>query len=84
MKFSVNDNDNNIQDIWNEIKEYFLTLKELYLNSLYYHYVGFLIYCGKSTVADIYSLYHNNTKIEFEKKLKNHIKEAIEFVDYSN
>ena len=84
LKFSVNDNDNNIQDIWNEIKEYFLTLKELYLNSLYYHYVGFLIYCGKSTVADIYSLYHNNTKIEFEKKLKNHIKEAMEFVDYSN
>lgn len=84
FKFSEKDNPLHIQKIWNEIKDYFLTLKELYMDSLYYHYVGFLIYCGELTVAGIYSLYRNNTKIEFEKKLKIHIKEAMHTVDYSN
>ncbi|UPZ16246.1 DUF262 domain-containing protein [Flavobacterium humidisoli] len=40
---------------WDTIKKYFETFVEWYENPIWYHYIGFLVYCGES-VLDIFNL----------------------------
>ncbi|MFZ4398537.1 MAG: DUF262 domain-containing protein [Bacteroidales bacterium] len=58
---------------WNNVKDYFLAFEEWYNDTVWYHYIGFLIYCGTS-VVDIYNLYKDTPKDSFTKKLKDLIK----------
>lgn len=70
---------------WDTIKHYYLTLEEWYNNPIWYHYIGFLIYCGVS-VLEIYKLTKNDfetdekieTKkditISLKKRIKDHLK----------
>jgi hypothetical protein len=44
-----------IKKNWDEVKTYFETFREWYENPKWYHYIGFLIYCG-SSVNDILDL----------------------------
>ncbi len=57
------------------IKDYFQTFVEWYNNPIWYHYVGFLIFCGVD-IVDIYNLHqnNNNTKREITKAFKDKIK----------
>lgn len=72
-KFSNGISLENVIDEWNNIKEYFLAFEEWYENPVWFHYIGFLIYCGFE-ISVIYKLYSNTTKEEFTKKLKETIK----------
>jgi hypothetical protein len=42
-----------VKKIWDEVKEYFHRFEDWFNNYTWYHYIGFLICCGKS-IADIY------------------------------
>ncbi len=44
-----------IKQNWSAIKNYFETFIEWYQNPIWYHYIGFLVYCGES-VLDIFEL----------------------------
>lgn len=50
---------------WDQVEHYFLTLEEWYNNPIWYHYIGYLIYCGVP-LLEIYKL----TVFNFEKKTK--------------
>lgn len=79
-----------IKEKWALVDEYFQTFLEWYNNSIWYHYIGFLIYCDKSnnneTIIDLYKQYRSVTKKEFKNKLiekiKNHFN--LKVVDYGN
>lgn len=61
-----------LKNEWDSIQHYYLTLEEWYNNPVWYHYIGFLIYCGV-TVLEIYNL----TKCDFETKEKITTKNGI-------
>ena len=46
---------------WDSVQHYYFTLAEWYNNPVWYHYIGFLIFCGER-ILDIYNL----TKYDFE------------------
>jgi hypothetical protein len=66
-----------IKEEWNKIKNYFFAFEEWFNKPVWYHYIGFLIYCGVS-VIDIYKIYQNQKKDEFEKELIEEIKKQFE------
>ena len=65
-----------IENQWDIVKNYYETLKEWYYNPLWYHYIGFLIYCGKP-ITEIYDLYIGKTKKEFANNLINEIRNTL-------
>jgi uncharacterized protein with ParB-like and HNH nuclease domain len=65
-----------IEDEWNKIKSYFYTFDEWFNKPVWYHYIGFLIYCGIS-VIDIYKIYKDKKKDEFTEELIKRIKEIF-------
>jgi len=68
---------------WNNVKDYFLAFEEWFNDTVWYHYIGFLIYCGTS-VVDIYNLYKDSPKDLFTKKLKDVIKLQLKEVNCTN
>lgn len=75
----------NANHLWNKIKEIFLAIKEWYENPIYYHYIGFIIYCSKNENAEIVSLYEdykNLNKNDFKNRLKEKIKESLGKITY--
>lgn len=53
-----------IKNYWDEVREYYETFNEWYNNPLWYHYIGFLIYC-KESIIEIYKQYQGKTKRDF-------------------
>lgn len=75
----------NANHLWNKIKEIFMAIKEWYKNPIYYHYIGFIIYCSKNENAEIVSLYEdykNLNKNDFKNRLKEKIKESLGKITY--
>lgn len=64
-RFGDSPNHETIKTLWSEIEEKFETLQEWYLTHEWYHYVGFLIYCGKS-VQEIMNLLNANSIVTKE------------------
>jgi uncharacterized protein with ParB-like and HNH nuclease domain len=62
-----------IKGEWDKIKDYFYAFEEWFNKPVWYHYIGFLIYCGVS-VVDIYKIYKDKKKKEFTKALIDKIK----------
>ncbi len=58
---------------WNLVKDHFLSFEEWHQKAVWFHYIGFLIYCGED-ISTIYSLYKSCAKDEFTQKLKDKIK----------
>ena len=58
---------------WKEIREEYQRFKDIFDNPDTYHYVAFLIYCGKS-LKDILQKSKNKKKSEFRDELRNDIK----------
>ena len=67
----------NLDDIWYEIQQTFLTLKEWHSNHEFYHKIGYLIASGSKTLRDIFKLSKNKTKSDFKKSLDEDIKNSI-------
>ncbi len=65
-----------IESEWNMVREYYETFSEWQNNPLWYHYIGFLIYCDEP-IIDIFNLYKGKTKNEFKQSLINRIKERL-------
>ncbi len=63
-----------VKNHWNYIKSYFLAFEEWFNNPIWYHYIGYLIYCGEN-ITDIYEVYDGNTKDKFTANLKQKIRE---------
>lgn len=67
-----------IDDIWLEIKKYFLTFEEWYKDYVLFHYVGYLIDCGKD-INTIKKEIAGKTKTEFKNYLKDEIKKQVKY-----
>jgi len=78
-KFSNGISFDSVLKEWNNVKDYFLAFEEWFNDTVWYHYIGFLIYCGTS-VVDIYNIYKDTPKDLFSKNLKDfiqlHLKEV--------
>ena len=57
-----------IKKQWDTVREYYETFDEWYNNPLWYHYIGFLIYC-KEPIINIYEQYQGKTKRDFVSSL---------------
>lgn len=79
-KFSNGVTFDSVTKEWNNVKDYFLAFEEWFNDTVWYHYIGFLIYCGTS-VVDIYNLYKDTPKDLFTKKLKEVIKLQLKDVN---
>jgi len=68
-----------VKSEWDNVKDYFLAFEEWFNDTVWYHYIGFLIYCGTS-VVEIYNFYKDIPKDGFTKKLKEVINSKLENV----
>jgi len=76
-KFTEKDKSFNVlEDIWEKVKDYFNALKEWFYSPVWYHYTGFLIYCGVD-ILEIYNLYKGKTKKEFTESLIGRIRKEF-------
>ncbi len=69
-----------IDSVWLDVKKYILTFEEWYANPKLYHYVGFLISCGKS-VKELKNASETKGKTAFENYLIDEIKKSIVIED---
>lgn len=65
-----------IDAMWEKVCKYYETFLEWQNDPIWYHYIGFLIYCGVD-IIEIYDLYKGKTKTEFVANLKQKIKEWL-------
>jgi uncharacterized protein with ParB-like and HNH nuclease domain len=72
QEFDKQINFQSLKKEWDTIKHYYYTIEEWYNNPVWYHYIGYLIYCGVS-IIEIYNL----TKYDFETEEKIATKDAI-------
>lgn len=79
-KKNETDKTNFIENKWEEIRNYFYAMNKWYNDLKQYHYIGYIIYFGnkEKTISEIYKLYKDNPlKSDFEKKLKEKIKDIV-------
>lgn len=74
-KFS-NYNAAELLKMWKEIREEYQRFKDIFDNPFNYHYVAFLIYCGRS-LESILQKSKNKKKSEFCNELRNEIKNVM-------
>jgi uncharacterized protein with ParB-like and HNH nuclease domain len=85
---NLNSNKPKIEDVWLEIKKYFLTFEEWFKDYELYHYIGYLIDCNKDNKDDINtfktikrikekSSNKTITKTKFKEYLKSEIQKQI-------
>lgn len=65
-----------IKEQWDTVREYYETFNEWYNNPLWYHYIGFLIYCNEP-IINIYNLYKDKNKSEFLENLITTIRDKL-------
>lgn len=72
-----------IKTEWATVTDYFNTFLEWYNNPVWYHYIGFLIYCGDDIVA-LFDLTHSNntTKDDITNILKTRVKAKFDNVKW--
>lgn len=80
-RFGSNPDYETIKKLWSEIEEKFETLQEWYLTNEWYHYIGFLIYCGKSVQEIMYWL--NNKSIKTKSDVENRLIDEIK-IEFKN
>lgn len=73
-----------IKKEWSTITDYFNTFLEWYNNPVWYHYIGFLIYCGDK-IVELFDLTQSNTntKEDITKALINRIKTRFNGVKWA-
>jgi hypothetical protein len=68
---------NSFDDIWRNIQQTFLILKDWHGNHELYHKIGYLIASGTLTLQSIFDNSKNKTKDEFRASLDSEIKKSI-------
>ncbi len=69
----------NIEEDWKKVRQTYTRLRDLFENPIYYHYIGFLTFCSKSS-ENLHSILENREKksdIEFQSYLIGEIKKVI-------
>lgn len=76
--FFVKDNDgfSFVDKEWNDIKKNFAAYEDWYNNPIWFHYVGFLIWCGVP-INTIFNKYSDKPKSQFTETLITLIKEQL-------
>lgn len=77
FKFDETYQNGKLDNIWYEIQQTFLTLKEWHSNHEFYHKIGYLIASGSKTLRDIFDRSKDKTKSTFNKDLDDDIKNSI-------
>lgn len=73
-----------IKTEWATVTDYYNSFLEWYSNPVWYHYIGFLIYCGDDIVVLFDLTYSNNTtKEDITKELKKRIKARFDSVKWA-
>lgn len=72
----INKTEKEIIDNWQEIKVYYQTLEEWFINRELYHKIGFLVATG-TEIKTLISLKKNKSKIEFKESLNDLIKGKV-------
>ena len=83
-KFDAEVNYVTIKKEWDKVKEYFLTFEEWFNNPIWYHYIGFLVFCGED-IAGIYTLCKkdNVTKNDITTSLKKKVKSCFKSIKWA-
>lgn len=73
-----------IKNEWDTVTNYFNTFVEWYNNPVWYHYIGFLIYCGES-VVDLFEITEkpNISKEDITNLLKSRIQKIFSKVSWT-
>lgn len=73
-----------IKKEWGIVTDYFNTFLEWYNNPVWYHYIGFLIYCGDN-IVELFDLTHTNTntKDDITKELTDRLKARFRGVKWA-
>ncbi len=66
-----------LEDIWHEIQQAFLVLRDWHSNHEFYHKIGYLIASQTYTLQEIFDAYRDKTKQEFRRILDGYIRESI-------
>lgn len=66
-----------LDELWREIQQTFLVLKDWRENHELYHKIGYLIASEKHTLQEIYNISKGKTKQEFRNALDSYIRESI-------
>lgn len=69
-----------VKDIWQEIKNYFMTFEEWFENNDLYHLIGYLISIGND-IIEIKNASLKRTKKEFKVYLRDRIREEFKNID---
>ena len=78
-----NDPSTALEQIWKEIKDYYLTFEEWYQDRNLYHLIGFLITCG-IPITQLKKDNQQKTKNEFEKYLKEQICKLVNYRNHTS
>lgn len=70
-------NEKSLENIWRNIQQTFLVLKDWFEDHEYYHKIGYLIASGSMTLQKIFELSKDKTKKEFRVSLDSYIKLSI-------
>ena len=73
-----------LEDIWGEIQNNYLTLKEWFSDHDFYHQIGYLIASNSKKLIDILNDYSDKTKTAFRQYLVESIRESINKKNYNN
>lgn len=73
----IKKNEKSLEDIWRNIQQTFLVLKDWFEDHEYYHKIGYLIASGSMTLQKIFELSKDKTKKEFRDSLDSYIKSSI-------
>lgn len=66
-----------LDELWREIQQTFLVLKDWRENHELYHKIGYLIASEKHTLQEIYNISKGKTKQEFRNALDSYIRESV-------
>lgn len=83
FKFDQMRKEKPLADIWRDIRDTFLIMKDWFGNHTLYHKIGYLITSGyeKGTLANIYRLSQGKTKTQFRQELETLIKDSVKIDD---
>lgn len=82
-KFSSNPTPKVVLAAWDEVKGYFAIFQDWYEDNEWYHYIGYLIWEGSSSIIDLYNEYADSSKSAFVDTLKNRVKKSLEKIRYT-
>lgn len=76
VKFNNNLTSEIIKEEWDTIKDYFLSFEEWFNNPIWYHYIGYLIYCG-TDIVELYNEFKGKAKTKFTETLISLIRKEL-------